>query len=336
MAIPDAEAGTGGSSGDEVHRAGRRLDPVTVLVLVTAVVAISSSAVLVRWAEASALALSFWRTLGGSLILTAPAVLARLVPGRDPGSWSGAATGRPTRAQWRLMVVAGVALALHFGAWLASLELTSVAASVTLVSTAPILIAVWSVFRGHGPTAATWLAIGLAAVGTVIITFGHAASTTATINGQRPLVGNALALVGAVAMAVYLVAGSSVRRHLPTAAYASRTYSVAAATLLVTSAAAGVDLVGFDTTTWLVIGAMILGPQLFGHTGLNHLLRRLGSITVSLVLLAEPVAATALAWLLLDETPPVAAVVGGPMVIAAVALRLVNQDRAPARAASRL
>lgn len=331
MATPDAESETGGHPGtDGAGTSGATvLDPLTLSILVTAVIAISSSAILVRWADASALALSFWRTLGGSLILATPAVVDRLLPRSSCRRSGGPTPGRPTTTQWRQMTVAGVALALHFGAWLASLELTSVAASVTLVSTAPIMIAAWSLLRGHPPTITTWMAIALAAVGTVIITVGHTASAATAIDRPHSAAGNALALVGAAAMAIYLVVGASVRRRLSTRAYAYRTYAVAAVTLLVTSLAFGVDLFGFHTTTWLIIAAMILGPQLAGHTGLNHLLRRLGSITVSLVLLAEPVAATLLAWMLLDEAPPVAAVAGAPLVIAAVAIRVVKQQPEP-------
>jgi drug/metabolite transporter (DMT)-like permease len=91
-----------------------------------AVVSISSSAALVRWAEVSPIALSFWRTAGGALVLAVPAAASRQ---------------RPVGTQRLLVVVAGAALALHFASWLASLELTSVAASVTLVSYAPLLIA---------------------------------------------------------------------------------------------------------------------------------------------------------------------------------------------------
>lgn len=302
------------------------LDAPTLIVLVMAVLAISSSAVLVRWADAPAVALAFWRTLGGAAILLASSSRVGSLQARTPRS-------TPTAADWRLMVVAGLALAVHFGAWLASLELTSVAASVTLVSTAPVMIAGWSLVRGLSPSTNTWWAIGLAVAGTVIITLGPSmlgTDSSSTVDRTNPVLGNALALVGAAAMAVYLMAGAAVRRRLSTSVYASRTYAVAAGALLVVSLLFGVELVRFDLGTWLVIGAMIAGPQLAGHTGLNHLLERLGSITVSLVLLAEPVAASVLAWLLLGEVPPAAALLGAPLVIAAVALRLRTQDIQPA------
>jgi drug/metabolite transporter (DMT)-like permease len=278
---------------------------VAVGLLVVAVVAISSSAVLVRWADASPVALAFWRTAGGAAVLALP-------------SWR--LGDRPRPDQWGWLAVAGVALALHFATWLASLELTSVAASVTLVSTAPVVIAVHLLVTGRSPTPVTWVAIALALAGTLIITGGDLGSA-----GRDALIGDGLALVAAAAMAVYLTVGQRLRAELSTATYASRTYAVAAASLVPVIGLAGIGLTGYERATWAAIGAMIIGPQLAGHTALNSLLRRLGSVTVSLALLIEPVGASLLAWLLLDELPPAAAVLGGPIVLAALALQLTAQ-----------
>jgi drug/metabolite transporter (DMT)-like permease len=271
-----------------------------------AVLAVSSSAVLVRWADAPAEALAFWRTAGGAVIL-APAA-------RRAGA-------RPTGAQWRGIAVAGAALAVHFSTWLASLELTSVAASVTLVTTAPLMIATGRAVLGRRPPTRTWVAIAVAVAGAAIITVGDSGGTGSG-PGSSPLLGDGLALIGAAAMATYLVAGDRVRAGLSTAAYASRAYAVAAAGLLVYALVAGRPLVGFDRTTWLAIAAMVLGPQLAGHTVLNLLLERLGSVTVSTLLLAEPVGAVLLVWLLFGEVPPLSAWVGAPLVMGAVAVQL--------------
>ena len=276
--------------------------------VVVAIVAVSSSAVLVRWAEAPSEALAFWRTAGGALIL-APA--AR----RSRAGLSG--------RQWLAVIVAGLALALHFSTWLASLELTSVAASVTLVTTAPLMIAVGAAAAGRRPHRSTWVAIAVAILGVAIITFG---GSEAGGGASDPTLGNVLALIGAAAMAVYLVAGDQVRATVPTAAYAARAYGVAALVLAGYAVVTDLGLWGYDRTTWLAIAAMIVGPQLAGHTLLNLLLERLGSVTVSTLLLAEPVGAGLLVWLLFGDVPPLAAWIGGPLVVSAVALQLQTTD----------
>ncbi len=267
----------------------------TLSLVVVAVLAVSSSAVLVRWADAPAEALAFWRTAGGAILL-APAAA------RSPTT--------PDRRAWWGIVVAGGALAVHFSTWLASLELTSVAASVTLVTTAPLMIAVGAALVGRRPPRRTWLALAVAIAGVAVITLGG--SEPGSGAGSDPALGNGLALVGAAAMAVYLVAGDRVRGGLTTAAYAARAYAVAAIGLAVYAPLAGIDLWGYDRRTWLAIAALIVGPQLAGHTVLNLLLERLGSVTVSTLLLAEPVGAGLLVWLLFAEVPPLAAWIGAP------------------------
>ena len=284
--------------------------PSSLLLLGAAVLAISSSAVLVRYADTSAISIAFWRTAGGALIL-APAVRRT--------------ARRLRRRQWLGIAAAGAALAVHFAAWLTSLELTSVAASVTLVTTAPLFVALLLTFTGRRPGPVTWAALGLAAIGSAVITGGDAIDPGAWEG--TALQGDALALVGAVAMAVYLVIGDRLRTSLSTAAYAGPTYAVAAGGLAVAVALGPAGFSGYDATTWLAIGAMILGPQLAGHTVLNHLLERLGSVSVSLALLLEPVGAAILVWLLFEEVPPLAAWIGGPLVMAALAVQISGGRR---------
>ncbi|MCP4227786.1 MAG: DMT family transporter [Actinomycetia bacterium] len=276
------------------------------VVLAIAIVAISSSAVLVQWAAASPVALAFWRTAGGAIILAWPSLRLGV---------------RPTATQWPWLGLAGVALGVHFATWLASLELTSVAASVTLVSTAPLIMALHLLATGRNPSRSTWTAIIIAMVGTIIIAGGDLGS------GSEAMTGDGLALIGAVMMAVYLSVGQRLRASLATATYASRTYAVAALSLVPIIVMFDIQAWGYDQTTWLAIGGMILGPQLAGHTAFNLLLKRLGSMTVSLALLAEPLGASILVWLFFGQLPPLAAVIGAPLVMAGLVLQVVAGGR---------
>jgi len=279
---------------------------LTVAAAAIAITAVSSSAVLVRWIDASPVALAFWRTAGGALILAGP-------------SWR--SDSRPSRSQWPSLGLAGVALGVHFATWLASLELTSVAASVTLVSTAPLIIALYLLLMGRSPGLRTWLAIALALVGTAVITSGDFGQA------DQALLGDGLALIGAAAMAVYLTVGARLRATLTTSVYASRTYAVAALAMVPVIVAFDIDLWGYSTTTWLAIGAMIAGPQLAGHTVFNSLLQRLGSVTVSLTLLVEPLGASLLVWLIFAELPPMTALIGAPLVLLGLAIHIRGTNR---------
>ena len=290
--------------------------PQLILVAV-AVFAISMAAILVRWADASALSLSFWRTAGGALLLA---------PAASPTMWQAA------RQHWRLLAVAGTALAAHFWLWLASLELTSVAASTTLVSTVPLFVAVGGLAlpslaerSGGRVNNRTWVAISIAIVGSAIIAGGDVG-----LAGDQ-LLGDFLALAGAAAMALNLIVGARLRQELSTATYSCATFTVASFVLLIAAIVTDTSLIGFSGSTWLVIAALILGPQLLGHTLLNHLLVSLGPLPVSMMLLLEPIGAGLLAWLLLDESPPTAVWIGAPLVISAVAFQLAGQAQSRSR-----
>lgn len=296
----------------------RLLGPIDGALLGVAVCSIASSAVLVEYAAASSVALAFWRCLGGSLLL-APAAA------RTGGGIT------TIRSSGPLVVVAGASLGVHFSTWLASLERTSTAASVTLVSTAPLFVVLGNRLMGRRPERRLVVAVLVATLGAAVLTLGDLLGDPGSLDGD------ALALAGAVAMAVYLVTGAHLRTRLGTAGYAAPVYLVAALTMVPVAIVGDRALTGFDGTTWLAIGGMVIGPQLGGHTVLNFLLGRLGSVVVSLTLLSEPVAASALTWLVFSEVPPVWAWLGTPIVIAGLALAITarplavrDQQREPA------
>ena len=100
--------------------------------------------------------------------------------------------------------IAGIAYAVHFGTWVSSLAMTSVAASVTLVTATPLVLAIVALATGRDrPERRHWISIGLALAGLALIAGADVAEPAA-------LTGDALALVGAVAMAVYMLLA---RRH---------------------------------------------------------------------------------------------------------------------------
>ncbi len=269
--------------------------------VVVGVVAVSSSGVLVRLADADALAIAFWRCLGGTVAL-APFAL------RDRRR-----IARVTSIQRRQVAGAGLFLAVHFALWIGSLSFTTVASSVTLVAMSPVFVGIGAtLFLREPPTRRTWYGIAVTIVGAVVIgaaDLGHASL------GPRALLGDAMALGGAVTVAGYLLLGRAARQTLPVTVYASGVYGVAAAALLPAALIAGAPLTGYDRGTWLAIAALVVGPQLLGHTVFNALLATLSATVVAVIVLAEPVGAGVLAWLVLDELPAPLFWVGAPLVL---------------------
>ncbi len=294
--------------------------PVVAGGLCVGVIAVSTSALLVRLAEAPALAISFWRCALGALCLA-------------PFAWR-AKRGRPTlsRSELGRLALSGVALALHFALWLASLSFTTVASSVTLVAMAPLFVGMGAaVFLNEPPTARTWRGIILALVGAVAIA---GADLVGAPLGGRALLGDALAFGGAAAVSGYLLIGRSVRRRLPVVVYGAVVYGIAAVVLLgvclVTRTDLGLGSGTYDAGTWWAIAGIVVGPQLLGHTLFNTLLSTVTATVVAVTVLAEPVVASLLAFVVLGELPQPLFWVGAPLVLAGVGVAAARPRPEPA------
>ena len=274
------------------------------------VLAASFSPILIRYANgADPLAISFWRCAAGAVILL-------------PFARGG--LGRVDQDRRRLCAVAGVFLALHFATWITSLELTTVASSVLLVSTTPVfvaLVAPWVVRERL--TRLGWMGIVVALAGTALIVGLDFAGASVG--------GNALALAGGATAGGYVLAGRLARKDVSIIPYAVLTYGVAALGLGATCVIAGIELWGYPAAAWWAIAGLVAGPQLLGHTVINLVLSDLDATTVSVSFMAEPVIATVLAAWLFDEIPAIAFYAGGIAVLAGIYIVSTNQ-RAPAPA----
>lgn len=280
--------------------------------IVGSILAISTAAVLIRLSDAPPLAVSFYRLLYATLLLLPFAAwrvrheLASLTE-RDLAGLAGV----------------GVVLALHFAAWVTSLGLTSVASSVFLVTLHPVAVALVSRrVYGEGLTPKGFIGISLALIGGVVIVWGDRAG------GPDPLVGDALALVGAAAAALYFLAGRGYRKRLSLLAYVVPVYAASAATLgflLVTMPAPyGGPLLGYDAREHLLFLALAVVPMVLGHTVLNWALKYVTAPVIATTILGEPVGASLLALVILQETPPLWTLAGGALVLAGIALTAVS------------
>jgi drug/metabolite transporter (DMT)-like permease len=271
------------------------------------VLAVSAAAIFIRLAEAPAVAIAFWRCALGAAVLLPPALVRKDRFPRGRALYAG--------------IASGVALGAHFGFWISSLDYTSVAASVVLVSTQPVFVAVLaSLLFGEHTTPLSFLGIVVAIAGTAVIAFDRTV-------GSAAVLGNVLALLGAVTVAVYVLIGRSSRTGgvgvLP---YSIVVYSAAAATLLPVALVFGVSLWGYPGETWFWLAAITAGPQLMGHTVFNWALRYVEASIVSGTILAEPVVAALLAWLVLSERPARLTIVGGAIVLAGLYLLLKGRS----------
>ncbi|MBW3661757.1 MAG: DMT family transporter [Actinobacteria bacterium] len=277
----------------------------------------SSAAILIRVAAAPALAIAFWRTFGGTIAL-APFAAPRL------------RAARPTDRVVRSLAWSGLALAVHFALFIGSLSYTTVASSVTLATMSPLFVglgATW--FLREPPSRRMWTGMAVTVVGAITIGVGDASGLEL---GGRALLGDAMALASAVAVTAYLLIGRALRPQVPIAVYGTVVYGVAAVALLIATLLSQAALTGYDSATWLALLGLVVGPQLLGHTVFNTLLSRVTATVIAIVVLAEPVGATVLAMILLDESPAPLFWVGAPLILAGVAIATLSARRRPAPA----
>lgn len=286
---------------------------MNALLALVAVLGVSASGPLMAGAAAPALAIGMWRNALGALAIAPFA--ARTAPAQLRGL---DAAGR------RDTVLAGAMLAVHFATWITALKLTSVAAATAMVSMQLVFIVLVDRFHGTRPTREVVVGAALAIGGVFVITGVDFALSTEALSGDL------LALAGGASAALYLDAGSRVRRQVSTTSYTVACYAICAVLLAAAALVAGVDLVGFAGTTWLAIVGVTVAAQLLGHSILNHLLSVMTPGTISLLLLLEVPGAALLAGVFLDQTPPVGVYAGLALILAGLAVVVLRRPPAEA------
>ncbi|MFJ8308636.1 MULTISPECIES: DMT family transporter [unclassified Streptomyces] len=283
---------------------------VDFVLLGVALASVSLSAPLIGATAAPALAIAFWRN-------------ALAVGALTPVAWFKyrARLRALTRREVALTVGAGGMLALHFGLWLPSLSMTSVASSTALCTTTPIWATIWLRLRGHRPPAMVWTGTLVACAGVVLLT-GVDLSLS-----PRALAGDALALGGGIAAAGYVLLGAEVRKSVDTVPYTCLCYATAAAGLLVAALLSGAELTSYDGTTWVKLAVLTLAAQLLGHSLLNRVVRTLGPSVTSTSILLETPGAALIAALWLGQQPPALAYPALLVILAGLAF-VVRANRA--------
>lgn len=279
----------------------------TFLLLAVGVTAVSLSGPLMAAMVVPPLAIAFWRNGLATVALAPSAVTHRRQELVGLG-------GR----QLLLIAGSGLALAVHFGTWVTSLTLTSVASATALVCLQIAWVVAWQRLRGERLNAGVLGGLVLSLVGVLVVS-----GVDFTLSPQA-LVGDVLALVGGMTAAVYIVVGSRARQTVTTTTYTFVCYGTCSLLLLVACAVAGQELWGYPQSQWALLVLVTLTAQLLGHSVFNHLLATTGPTVVSLALLLEVPGAALLAAWWLGQRPPLGALVGLLVIVAGMALVIVN------------
>ena len=272
------------------------------MVISIGIVAVSFASIFIRLAEAPSLVIAASRLTIASLILS-PAVLIK----------SKHELRSLTRGDLSLAILSGLFLGVHFAAWISSLEYTSVASSVVFVSTSPMFVGLASHFLlKERVSRRMFVGIAVSVLGGMIIGYGDFGL------GARELFGDFLAILGAVAVSVYLLVGKKLRRHLSLLSYIFLVYATAAAFLIAVCLIAGHTFSGYSPQTYLMFVLLAAVPQIIGHSSYNWALKYLPATFVGVATLGEPIGSTILAYFILTEIPTLAKIGGGVLILAGI------------------
>jgi drug/metabolite transporter (DMT)-like permease len=287
--------------------------------IIIGIVAVSTASIFIRFAqkEVTSLVIAAWRLTIASFILVPVAVSTRR---RDFTSLS--------RGELLLALLSGIFLALHFATWISSLQYTTVASSVVLVSTVPLWVALLSPFTiKESIHKAVIIGLIFTLIGVVVVGISDSCSTSSGqlicprlidfMHGQAFL-GDILALCGAVAGAGYLLIGRKLRSKMSLISYISLVYGMAAIVLVIIMFSARENPFGYSPQIylWLILLAVI--PQLIGHSTFNWALGYLSAAYVSITLLGEPIGSTILAYIFLNEKPTTVKLIGGGLILVGI------------------
>ncbi|WLR41209.1 DMT family transporter [Bacillus carboniphilus] len=278
-------------------------------ILIGAVMSVSTSAILVKLSTSPAPVLAFYRLFLAALLICPYFV------------WkSRKEIKNLTRREWLFSAIAGVLLAFHFILWFHSLEYTSVASSVVLVTLQPIFsfIGTYLLFK-EKISYTGLLSACVAIIGSVIISWGDF-----SINGLA-LFGDLLALLACAFITGYLLVGQSVRERVSITTYTFTVYSFSSITLFLYCLVIQYPLIGYDMNEWTLFLLLAIFPTLLGHSLFNLLLKWVSTNIISIAILFEPVGAILLAYWLLREQVTLTQIIGGSVIILGISLFVLKR-----------
>ena len=283
------------------------------LVLLVGILAASTAALFIRLAYAA----EGSGSVGLGLLLAAVRLsVASLV--LLPAWWGLRKASPPQAGATGYAVLAGIFLGVHLALWIISLAYTSIVASAAIVTTNPIWVALilW-LWRGETPSRFTAAGIIVAIFGGALIAVGDAGGASA---GTRPLLGDLLALGGALSVSFYLILGREAQhRGLGLGRYVATAYVVGALTLLPAPLLLGSGYPGWPGEVYLYGLLLAFIPQLVGHSSFNWAVRWVSPTLVALVILAEPVGGSIFGYLVFGEVPGSLVLAGAAVLLTGVA-----------------
>lgn len=264
-----------------------------IIFYLVSILSLSQSANIIRFADAPATTVGFWRLFIASLLL-----LPVTLRGRGRQEWTSL-----KRGDYAVLAAAGFFFFLHLWSYFFAAQHTSIANCVIIFAINPVFTAVGALFlQGERVTARLAIAY-LMAMAALWALFAHSFHLDPT-----HFAGDGSALVAAVTFSGFVLIGRHIRARLGNGLYTVAADSVAALFFFCTTLVAGLPLRGFTMTTWLAIAGLVVFPTLLGHAMFSYCLRFMNINLMSCGKLLEPVLAVLVALMLFHEPVTRAAV----------------------------
>ncbi len=275
-----------------------------LIMIVIGIIGISFSAIFAKYSQAPSVVTAAFRLLW-TVGLLSPVVFL------SPGYWR--ELGTTDRRTVILCIISGIFLALHLVIWFESLKYTSVASSTTIVCTEVVWVSLgFCLFLKGRLGGKAVLAIAITLSGSVVIALSDSGS------GGSHLYGDILALVAAIAVAVYTLLGRVARATVSTTVYTWLVYAASAVTLVVLTFAQGYSFAGHGTDGWLMGLLLAIFSTILGHSIFSWCLKYFSPSFVSASKLCEPVVSSILAVFVFREIPGILQILGGAVIIGGV------------------
>ncbi len=282
--------------------------------IIIAVIACSFGSIFIRLSDAEPLAIAFYRLLFTTLLLL-PFVIMR---SRDELKNLG-----PKNVG--IMVAIGLVLSFHFSMWVTSLELTTVASSVILVTAHPILVGSISHFvLKDRLSRLNFIGIFVAIAGIFVLTWGDFTGGALT---SDMAFGDVLAFLAGLCAGIYILSGRKMRASISVLTYAFLVYLFCTIFLLIQCLITSTPIFPMPANEYWLFLAMALIPGILGHTLYNWSLKHVTATIVSVSLLGEPIGASILALLILREMPGIFVLIGGPIVLAGILMASMRKRK---------
>lgn len=263
------------------------------------ILGIGTSGPLIALSSMPVSTLIFWRNLGGAIVTAPFAFRHKQLTQRAGLKWS---------------ILAGILLALHFCGFFLAMRMTTVAAGTGIVALQPIFAALFVKFSGGHIPSRAWLGMAVSFGGVLLV------SGVDLHISFRSFLGDLAAFISAALAALYMMVGARAQETIETTTYTTICYFVCAVTVLPYSLIYSLQVLHFTANEWWIVGGLILGAQILGHTMFNSTLKRVSPAIVSLVIFFEVPVSSILAFWWLDQRPNIWVVPGIVMILFGCAL----------------